>query len=425
MKLNLHLFDLNVQTTTKNSTGNDLSPEMKTYYEKRLLDAAEPNLVHEQFGDKYPIPAHGGKTIEFRRYSALPKALTPLTEGVTPDGSNLNVETVTGTVSQYGDYVTISDVLELTAIDRNIEQATKLLGSSAGRTLDTVVREVLMTGTNVMYAPKVSGSTVTPVTARADLDSTAQLTLETIFKAVAALKAQNAAPIDDSFVAIVHPNVACDLMLSDKWLDVHKYAVPENIYRGEIGKLAGVRFVESTEAKIIAPSFGAGLANYTLKTALDGTGSTTIAVNEAISSAEATAITAAIAAGRNTIYVGGKLATLSAVTAGAAGSATFTTTAAVKSVSKGAVVCGGGAASDGSSVYATLVIGANAYGVTDVEGGGLQHLVKQLGSGGTADPLSQRATTGWKSLLTAEILSQPYMIRVEHGCATAPTAAAN
>ena len=352
-KLNLHLFDLvlqpqvnsadanlNTQTTGRNTTGNNLSPEMKTYYEKRLLDAAEPNLVHMQFGDKYPIPAHGGKTIEFRRYSALPKALTALTEGVTPNGSNLNVETVTGTVSQYGDYVTISDVLELTAIDRNIEQATKLLGSSAGRTLDTVVRDIICAGTNVMYAPKVSGGTVTPVTARSAIDATALLTVDVIFKAVAALKAQNAAPIDDSFVAIVHPNVACDLMLSDKWVDVHKYAQPENIYRGEIGKIGGVRFVESTEAKC----FGQ---------------------------------------------------------------------------------VGAGTGTSQASVYATLVIGANAYGVTDVEGGGLQHIVKQLGSAGTADPLNQRATTGWKALQTAEILSQPYMIRIEHGCATAPTAPAN
>jgi N4-gp56 family major capsid protein len=191
-----------------------------------------------------------------------------------------------------------------------------------------------------MYAPKVSGSTVTPVTARTAIDATALLTVDVIFKAVAALKAQNAAPIDDAFVAIVHPNVACDLMLSDKWVDVHKYAQPENIYRGEIGKIGGVRFVESTEAKC----FGQ---------------------------------------------------------------------------------VGAGSGTSQASVYATLVIGANAYGVTDVEGGGLQHIVKQLGSAGTADPLNQRATTGWKALQTAEILSQPYMIRIEHGCATAPTAPAN
>lgn len=104
---------------------------MKTYYADRLIDYAEPNLVHDQFGDKYPIPQHGGKTIEFRKYSPLDKALTALTEGVTPAGNKLNVSTVEATVDQYGDYIEISDVLELTATDRNLEQATKLL--AAGR----------------------------------------------------------------------------------------------------------------------------------------------------------------------------------------------------------------------------------------------------------------------------------------------------
>lgn len=411
--MDLRIFD-NTQTTLLNSTGNDLSPEMKTYYQKRLIDNAEPELLHDQFGSKYPIPRNGGKTTEFRRYSSLKKALTPLTEGVTPSGNKLNVSTVNATVSQYGDYIEISDVLDLTAIDRNIEEATKLLGSQAGRTLDTITREVITAGTNVMYAPKVSGSTETEVLARGSLDATALLTPKMIRKAAAKLKRMNAKPIDDSFVAIIHPDVACDLQGDPEWIEAHKYATPENIYNGEIGKLAGVRFVETTEAKIIGPSFGAGLARYTLKTALDGTGSTNIIVEEAISADEATAITAAIAAGQTTIIVGDKTATLASVSAGAAGSAKFVTTAAVKSVSAGATVCGGGAAADGGAVYITMVIGLNAYGITDIEGGGLQHIIKQLGSAGSADPLNQRATTGWKALKTAERLVEENMVRIEH-----------
>ena len=329
---NLMLFS-NTQTTLLNISGNDLSPEMKTYYQDRLIDYAEPNLIHDQFGDKHPIPKNGGKTTEFRKYSPLDKALTKLTEGVTPSGNKLDVSTITSTVDQYGDYIEISDVLELTAIDRNLEQATKLLGSQAGRTLDTVTREVITAGTNVMYAPKADG---TEILTRATVGSDCTLTVDTIFKAAAKLRSMNAVPIDDCYVAIIHPNVACDLMLSDKWIDVHKYATPENIYRGEIGKLGGVRFVESTEAKIYGP-------------------------------------------------VG----------------------------------------ANGASVYSTMVIAANAYGVTEVEGGGLQHIVKQLGSAGSADPLNQRATTGWKALKTAERLVEEYMVRVEHGCATNPKAAAN
>ena len=133
--------------TTGTST---LSAEMKTFYDKTLLDNAEPQLVHDQFGQERNIPAHGGKTIEFRKFSSLAKATTALTEGVTPDGKSLTVTSKTATVAQYGDYIVQSDMLELTAIDNTIVEATRLLGDQAGRTLDTVTREVLAGGTNVL-----------------------------------------------------------------------------------------------------------------------------------------------------------------------------------------------------------------------------------------------------------------------------------
>lgn len=236
---------------------------MKTYYEKRLLDNAEPNLVHDQFADKYPIPKNGGKTIEFRKYSPLAKATTAITEGVTPDGNKLNVTAITATIAQYGDWIQMSDLLDLTAIDNNVLQATKLLGSQSGRTLDTITREVLAGGTNVIYAPKVADGVETAVTSRAGLDATAKINVDLIFKAARALKAMNANKIDDSFVAIVHPDVAYDLMRCEEWIDAHKYATPDNIYQGEIGKMGGVRFVESTEAKIWTGSgCPSGLAVY-------------------------------------------------------------------------------------------------------------------------------------------------------------------
>lgn len=325
-KLNLQRFanegiapqTLNVQTTLKNTQGsNDLSPEMKTFYDKALLKFAKPNLVHDQFAQKRNIPKNGGKTIEFRRYSQLPKALTPLTEGVTPTGQNLNVTTVNATVAQYGGYITLSDVLLLTAIDNNLMEAIELLGDQAGRTLDTITREVLVSGTNVLYA----GGTVN---ARTGLTSAMKLTVTDIKKAVRELKIGLAKKINGSYVAIIHPDCVFDLENDDEWINASQYAGSTQIFEGEIGKLYGVRFVESTEAKIWAK---AGASNI--------------------------------------------------------------------------------------SVYATLVMGANAYGTTAVEGGGLQSIVKQLGSGGTADPLNQRATAGWKAIKTAEILYDDYLVRIE------------
>lgn len=312
--MNLRLFDGNLNTQTTDT--ETLSVEMKTYYSDYLIDNAQPNLIHDQFGQKHPIPKNGGKQIEFRKFMPFNKATTPLTEGVTPDGGSLSVTKVNATVEQYGFYVTMSDVLMLTAIDNTLLETTKLLGSQAGVTLDTITREVINGGTSVMY----SGGKE----ARSALDDTCKLTVDDIYKAARFLKTQNAPKIDGSYVAIIHPDVAYDFMRDEEWIDVHKYSATTEIFEGEIGKIAGVRFVETTEAKIFA-----------------------------------------------------------------------------------------GAGAGGKDVYSTLVLGANAYGVTEVTGGGLQHIVKQLGSGGTADPLNQRATAGWKGIKTAERLVENYMIRIE------------
>lgn len=416
MKLNLQLF-ADTQTTLLNTPGNDLSPEMKTYYHDTLIDNAEPNLVYDQFGSQYPIPAHGGKTIEFRKYSPLPKALTPITEGVTPKGNKLNVTTLTATIQQYGDYIEISDILETTAIDRNLQEATNLLGSQAGRTMDTVTREVVCAGTNKMFAPKVDASGAkTEVLLRADVTKECGLTPAVIRKAVAKLKRMNAVPINGSFVCIIHPDVTCDLTGDEEWIEAHKYAKPDEIYNGEIGRLAGVRFVESTEAKVIGPGwiFGSAGNGGVSRLTIASVSGTTATVQEAISAAQASELTARISGGETVkAYINGNEVTITAVTAGAAGAGKFTFSGTA-TASNGDVMCGYGAGADGSAIYCSMLIAQNAYGTTSVNGLGLQHIVKQLGSGGTTDPLNQRSTTGWKATKTAERLVEEYMIRIEH-----------
>ena len=318
---NLQLF---AEANTNLTTSSGLTDEMKTYYSDYLIDNAIPKLVHDQFGQKHPIPKNGGKTIEFRKYSPLPKLTTPISEGVTPDGQSLNMSTIEATVAQYGGYITLSDVLLLTAIDNNLVQATKLLGAQAGATLDTITREVLNGGTNAIF----SGGKE----AREDLDATSVLTVDDIKKAVRLLKNQNAEQISGSWVGIIHPDIAYDLTNDPAWKDVKTYSDPSDIYEGEIGKIFGVRFVETTEAKVWA-----------------------------------------------------------------------------------------GAGAGGRAVYSTLILGDNAYGVTEISGGGLQHIVKQLGSAGTGDPLDQRATAGWKATKVAERLVENYMVRIESGSTFNPT----
>ena len=326
--------------TVNVTTDSKLSAENKTFYDRALVEEAGPNLIHGQFGQKRPIPKNGGKRIQFRRYASLPKALKPLTEGLTPEGRKLSATAVEAEVNQYGDFVCLSDVLDLTAIDNNVLEATKAVGRQAGLTLDTITRNVLQSGTNVFYCPKVGANGVqTPVTDRSGLDKTCTLTVDVVKKVAAMLKAANAPKIDGDYVCILHPYVAYDIMSDPRWEEMHKYTTPENMYQGEIGRIAGVRFVETSEAAVYK-----GTEN---------------------------------------------------------------------------------SCPTGLAVFGCLFLAQGAYGVTEVTGGGLQTIIKQLGSAGTADPLDQRSTVGWKALQTAEILMEPYMVRVECCSAFSPTAEAN
>ena len=208
-KLNLQLFDGVTNATTSNTSGNDLTPEMKTYYSKYLIKNAKKNLVHDQFGQKHPIPKNGGKSIEFRKYSPLSKATTPLTEGVTPDGSPLNVSTVTSTVKQYGNWIPLTDMLLLTAIDNNMVQALDILGNNAGETLDTVTREVLNGGTVVQYAEG-------QVSARNLLTAEHKISVKAIKLAVRQLKKQGAQKINGAYIGIINQIAQEHPILVDK-----------------------------------------------------------------------------------------------------------------------------------------------------------------------------------------------------------------
>lgn len=395
----LNLFDPNMNTQTTGSS--DLSDEMKTYYSDYLIDLAEPQLVHDQFAQKHPIPKNGGKTIEFRQYDPLPEMTTPLTEGVTPDGQSMKVSALTATVSQYGGYVTLSDMLILTAIDNNLLQATKLIASQAGRTLDTITREVLNSGTVVQYA---GGATLR--TQLAD-SSTYHLTVDLIKRAVRYLETQDAPKIRGDYVGIIHPYAKYDLLNDPAWQYPHQYVDTDHIYENEIGKIAGVRFVEASRAKVFsATPLTAGSKNLTVKTAISSS-TTTVAVKEAITSADATAL-----AGRK-VLLGTDLVTIASASAAAAGSATLTLSAAVTTVAANTVITASDAGAAGADVYSTLILADDAYGVTEVSDGGLQHIAKQLGSAGTGDPLDQRATCGWKATKVAKILVPQYIVRIE------------
>ena len=333
-------YDSSTGTGGTYTSNQDLSPEMKTFYDRNLLRLAEPKMIHDQFGQKRPIPSGNGKTIEFRRFNPLPHVPDDmvLTEGITPNGQNYGATAITATIKQYGGYITTTDMLNLTAYDNQMQEIMKLLASQAGFVSDTITRDIIQAGNNVAYADHGNDGN----DSRDDLGADDILTIEDLKKAVRWLRRNNAETIQGDFVAIVHPDVAYDLMNDSEWIDANQYAGSGKIFSGEIGKMYGVRFVENTQAKIWKDS------------------------------------------------------TCPVISSGVY-----------------------------RPVYGTLVLAANAFGVTSINGGGIETIVKQLGSGGTADPLNQRATAGWKLNKVAKILAEEYMVRIESTASFGASAEAN
>jgi N4-gp56 family major capsid protein len=402
----------NIQTTNSKF----LSASMQTYYDKRLVQNMKPRLVHQSYGQKRQIPRNGGKAVNFRKFSPFPAATNPLGEGVTPEGQNLEITSIPAELDQYGEYVMGSDLLDLTAVDPVLDETTELLGDQAGLSVDHIVRDVICKGTNVQYA---NGKAT-----RDQLLITDKMTTTEIRKAVRTLKNNKAKPFIRNgkpyYYAIIDHDTAYDLMDDDRWQNVADYQQGEKVENGEIGKLFGCIFVESTEAKKFAAA-GLSEANRNLTVAsYDAMTVPTITLAEALSEADAASL-----AERHIILkdmsvnpVVWETVTIASASSGVAGNATIVLDDAPSfTPAANDMIYPGEAGADGMSVNCTLVFGKDAYGVVDIEGEGtVKNIIKPKGSAGTTDPLDQRWTSGWKVEGFATVILQPaWLVRVEHG----------
>jgi len=320
-----------------NTTTTQIPAEVSAFYNKNLLTRVTPLFLHRNWSQIANIPRKSGTVVvKFRRYANLSAATTPLSEGITPAGSQLSVTDITATVNQYGDFVTVTDVLDYTTEDPELTYAGEVLGDQAGDTLDQVTRDVLAAGT-AAYLPST-------YTLRSQITTSDLISVTLVQKVVRALKNNNArkmttmvdastgintTPLQPCFVGIVHPNVAYTLKGLTGWTSVEKYASTKTIMEGEIGALDEVRFVETTNAKVFSAS-----------------------------------------------------------------------------------------GASGQDIYGTIILAMHAYGTTEITGETLKNIIKPLGSGGTADPLDQRATSGWKATFIAKILNNAFMYRIETSAAS-------
>jgi N4-gp56 family major capsid protein len=318
-------YVINAYGNTVDTSGNDFSPEKAIFYNKTFMRNHTAKLVHGQFGEKMTMPKHSGNIVNIRGMSPYQTAKTPLQEGVTPPGNTMDFYYVEIPVYQYGKFTPVTDFAEFASRDDILIHDAEELSSQSGRTLEEIDADVLNSGTEVIYAPAVaSDGTVTEVNSRAALTQLSKFSVTCVFRAVNHLEIQNAEPIGDSYVAIIHPNVKYDVMTSEGFISIVKYNAAERLFRGEIGMIGNVRFVVSSFAKVFR-----------------------------------------------------------------------------------------GAGAEGKDVYSTLVLGKDAYKVIEIEGQGMHTIIKALGSGGTADPLDQRATQGWKTTHGIGITGETNMVRVE------------
>ena len=240
LKLQLFSADVNPINVT---TQSGMSPTMKTFYDTALLENARETMIFTQFGKKTPMK---GNKAEWRKFNTFGKALTPLTEGVIPTGQTFGMTKIEGEISQHGDFTAVSDRLEMESYDDVIFGATEEMGAAEGETYDTLTRNILVAGNSFVYAPNGD----TEIESRNAITNDCKLTPALVNKAATWLKKNKAPRIDGCYVALIHPSVAHDLRETDEWKEFHKYNAVDPIFKGEIGMLHGVRFVETNEAKI-------------------------------------------------------------------------------------------------------------------------------------------------------------------------------
>lgn len=276
----------------------DISPAVAAYSVVRMLKRAMPYLHLEKFGQVYPIPLNSTQTAKFRRYFlagaagsagpnngggtngagtafSVPVATQPLVEGVTPTGSVLANQDYTVTLAQYGDYVTITDVIEDTHTDPILQQTTDVLGEQAALTVETLRFNVLKAGTNVWYANGVSARTgvISAIVLSDQRKVTTGLNRQNakkITQVVASTADFNTKSVEASYMAVCHPDLETDLRSMTGFKVVADYGPHTTPFEGEIGSCEQVRYLTSTVMAPFADGGGAkGVLRSTTGTSAD------------------------------------------------------------------------------------------------------------------------------------------------------------
>ena len=320
--------------TPVQGTSGKLSAKITAVYDRLLLTRAVSSQLFDTGAQARTIPARSNtKTAFSYRYKNLLPSTTPLVEY---NGSNIKAankitrEEVSYDVKHYGDYIIFTDELDLYDLDNIQSSFLDLLGDQASLTIDTIRRDVLRGGTNVIFADGATDrATAAAKTLVAKDFATAAIKLKNqgakkFKKVITGTTAVGTLPIRSAYMGITSPEVVEDLRALAGWKDVETYSNYGKAMNEEVGSIGDFRLLESTNNEPV----------------LEG----------------------------------------------------------------------------GKNVYLTLLFGENAYATTTLRGkGGIQTIVKPLGSAGTADPLNMAGSIGWKAIAGCAILNQAWLIRMESG----------
>lgn len=241
------------------TTRLDIPEEVSNIYLMEHLMMETSENVMELFAKKLPVSSNKGtKTIRVRRLNTLNPATTPITEGVTPNGSKATVVNIDVRLNQYGDYVQFSDVINTTSLDDVILDLSKVTGQQKASTKNILCRNALLAGTNVVYAGgKTNRSGLTTADKlNAEMLEQVEKTLKKwkakkITRMVSSTDASETTPIDACYVGFVSIEGASQLKNLAKFTPVEKYAQNTKTFPNEIGKYGSIRYIETDAIETI------------------------------------------------------------------------------------------------------------------------------------------------------------------------------
>jgi len=231
-----------------------LPPAVREYYDRLLLMTAYPQLVHTKFAQKRVLPKKMGDTIVFRRYARLSTVPIPLTDGVTPPGAPLSATDIKARVDFYGNFVTITNQVELTVEDRVLNEASRLLAQNLAQTMDEVARDVLASSSSVLQCTNgVGASTPTELT-KADIDSAVQTLLgneaEMISDVIVGSNKFGTSPIRPAFWGYIDTALLDDLEAVSNFVSTSQYSAQQPVLNEEWGATGNVRWLYTSVGSV-------------------------------------------------------------------------------------------------------------------------------------------------------------------------------